>query len=346
MTKLVTSQSQLLNGSDLLDVLRRDGVVQHRNATLTPLAGGVSSEMFRVEDGTDVFIVKRALSKLRVDHEWFADVRRTGSERKFIEYVGRTLPGSVPALRPGPASREYVAMEYFGPEFVNWEELLLRGQAKIEEVNRAAHVLGCIHAYSAIDPTAPFLFNTTESFAQLRINRCLLATGRRHRDLWAAFDSESRRLSATRQCLVHGDFSPKNILVSRSRLVLFDCEAAWFGDPAFDIAFFFSHLLLKALYHGPRILGLERMIPAFWNRYSTEIEDLVEARELKVRVTRLLMMLLLAGIDGKSRIDYLTNAQQKDWVRRFTRARIMEKSYVLEDILSDWFRELEDGKTH
>ena len=43
--------------------------------------------------------------------------------------------------------------------------------------------------------------------------------------------------------LVHGDYSPKNVLLHEDRLVLLDYEVIHFGDPAFDIGFSLAHLL-------------------------------------------------------------------------------------------------------
>ena len=113
--------------ADFLELLRRDGVVQSPNATLTPLTGGISSEIYRVDDGNDVFVVKRALAKLKVRDDWFADVGRNRYERAFIEYVGAFLPGAVPALRHGSDEHGYFTMEYLAPEFANWKQLLLAG---------------------------------------------------------------------------------------------------------------------------------------------------------------------------------------------------------------------------
>ena len=47
---------------------------------------------------------------------------------------------------------------------------------------------------------------------------------------------------------MHGDYSPKNILLYRDRLVLLDHEVIHFGDPAFDVGFSLTHLLSKALH--------------------------------------------------------------------------------------------------
>ena len=48
---------------EFLEVLRRNGHVCDPQARLVPMAGGISSEIYLVEDGTRKFVVKRALAK-------------------------------------------------------------------------------------------------------------------------------------------------------------------------------------------------------------------------------------------------------------------------------------------
>jgi aminoglycoside phosphotransferase (APT) family kinase protein len=325
--------------SDFVRTLRRDGLLRHPGATLTPLADGVSSEIFRVDDGGDSFVVKRALPKLRVKDDWLADVGRNRYEQLYIQYVARLLPSAVPALRPGPLDRGYFAMEFLGAQFTSWKQMLLRGQVRVEDAVAAASMLGAIHAHSASDSEAARQFDTTANFIQLRIDPYLLTTGRRHPGLRALFDAEAERLASTRQCLLHGDFSPKNLMISPSRMVLLDCEVAWYGDPAFDLAFLLTHLLLKGLYHAPRQLGFEPMCQAFWRRYVEVAGHAIDAQALEPRVARLLLMLLLARIDGKSPIEYLSK-QQGDWVRQFARSGILAGCSKLSGIVPQWFSNL------
>ncbi len=326
--------------SDFFATLRRDGVLRHPDATLTPLTDGVSSEIFRVNDGGEVFVAKRALPRLRVKDEWIADVSRNRYEQMYIQYVARLLPAAVPSLRPGPVDRGYFAMEFLGPEFSSWKRMMLQGKAHFQDAQRAAALLGTIHAHSASDSEAARQFDTTTNFIQLRVDPYLLTTGKRHPDLQPLFVAEAERLAATRQCLVHGDFSPKNLMVSPSRMVLLDCEVAWYGDPAFDLAFLFTHLLLKGLYHAPRQIGLEQMCHAFWQSYVDVAGHAIDTRELEPRVARLLLMLLLARMDGKSPIEYVTDPKQADWVRQFTRAGILAAHRTVNDVVQQWFANL------
>lgn len=341
----IDSQAGYAAASDFLETLRHDGVLRHPDATLTPLTDGVSSEIYRVNDGGDRFVVKRALARLRVREEWLADVSRNRYEQLYIEYVARIAPRAVPALRPVPAGRGYFAMELLGSEFSSWKNLLMAGQVRIEDALAAAELLGTIHARSAGDSEAARRFDTTANFIQLRVDPYLLTTGRRHPDLQPRFDAEAERLAATRVCLVHGDFSPKNLMISPARMVLLDCEVAWYGDPAFDLAFLLTHFLLKGLYHAPRERGFAQMAAVFWRRYMEVAGGAMDMVALEPRVARLLLMILLARMDGKSPIEYLRQPRQSEWVRAFTRPRIAASVSSLGEIFTAWFASLNLSET-
>ena len=326
---------------DFVAVLRRDGVVRHADAMVTPLTDGVSSEIYRIDDGADRFVVKRALPKLKVRDEWKADVGRNRYEQLYIEYVARFLPQAMPSLRPGTMDRGFFAMEFLGEEFKSWKHLLLSGKARVEDASAAASILGVIHARSAGDREAERLFDTTANFMQLRIDPYLITTGNRHPELRHAFHAEAQRLASTRQCLVHGDFSPKNIMISRTRMVLLDCEVAWYGDAAFDVAFVLTHLLLKGLHHAPGQCGLDKLALAFWEGYIEAAHEAIDIQALEPRVARLLLMLLLARIDGKSPVEYLQQPEKKDWVRAFATAGILTDCSSLLDVIHPWFSQLQ-----
>jgi aminoglycoside phosphotransferase (APT) family kinase protein len=325
-----------MNGGDtFLELLRRDGVVRTPGARLTPLSGGVSCEIYLVEDGAERFVVKRALAKLRVAADWYADVSRNRHEWEYIRYVAKFLPSAVPALRYCSATDNYFVMEHLDGSYANWKQLLLAGETKLEYATRAGTVLGQIHRHSAGDAEARRLFDTGANFYQLRLEPYLLATGAKHPALRGHFEAEAARLAGVAECLVHGDFSPKNLLVRPDRLVVLDCEVAWYGDPAFDLAFLLNHFFLKALFHAPREAGLKPMIEAFWAAYQTARP----APELDARVGRLLPLLLLARADGKSPVEYLDAARQ-EFIRAFVRAWLPEGEASLRGMAEAWFQRL------
>ncbi len=322
---------------DLLELLRADGVVRSANARLTPLAGGVSSEIYRVDDGQESFVVKRALPKLNVAAEWFADPRRNLHEQDFLRYVAAFLPGSVPRLRFASHEHCYFAMELLGGELVNLKAELLAGRIERWQAAMAGQTLGRIHRHSAGDPEAMERFDTTDDFWQLRLEPYLLAMAEAHPRLAATLRGEADRLAACRVALVHGDYSPKNLLVSGDRLVVIDCEVAWYGDPAFDLAFLLNHYCLKALYHasahGERLRDAVR---AAVEAYNEAWSNSPVAADISARASRLLPMLLLARVDGKSPVEYLSEAQRQQ-VRRFAERAILAPPLKLAEMLESWF---------
>jgi len=325
-----------MNDPDILDQLRRDGHINSADARATPLSGGVSSDIYLVEDGPAKWVVKRALEKLKVQEDWFADISRNRYEQEYMNYVGEILPEAVP--RVVFAGSGYFAMEYLGEGYANWKQMMLDGQYKPDIAAQAGHTLGVIHHESWGDASARERFDSTDNFHQLRSEPYLVFTGSRHPDLTDMFEAEVSRLESTRECLVHGDYSPKNMLVSGSRLVVLDCEVAWYGDPAFDMAFLLTHLHLKAV-HRPSaspVLGtmVQNTVASYFS--ARELNDR-EQLEMEQRTGRLLLMILLARIDGKSPVEYLTAPESKDWVRRFTKNALRDGINNLSDISTAWY---------
>jgi aminoglycoside phosphotransferase (APT) family kinase protein len=135
--------------------------------------------------------------------------------------------------------------------------------------------------------------------------------------------------------LVHGDFSPKNILQGASGPVILDAECAWFGDPAFDVAFVLNHLLLKGAW---RPQWRMRYVEAF---ASLERAYFAHARwepaeALAARIAALLPALMLARIDGKSPVEYLQSEVEKDEVRTFASALVAEPVERPAEVAQRW----------
>ncbi len=334
---MTAPQGDSTAAGELLQQLVRDGFAS-ATAVLHPMPGGVSSDVYLVEDRGGRFVVKRALPRLRVRQEWLADVSRNEYERRYLQYVGAFLPQAVPRLLG--AGEGYVAMEYLGPEFQNWKTLLMSSRGTVRHAASAGAVLGAIHARSRGDAAAARDFDSAENFRQLRVDPYLLATAQAHRSVAGLITAEAQRLLATREALVHGDFSPKNMLISDDRFVLLDCEVAWYGDPAFDVAFLTTHLLLKSACL-PEQRDFSAQIAAFLAAYSTSSgASEGDERSCDLRAARLAPMLLLARVDGKSPVEYLDRRQQDD-VRRFALATIAENAErTMAALCQKWFNAL------
>ena len=316
--------------------LYKDGVILDPQARLEPLTGGVSSEIYHVTDGARQFVVKRALAKLNVAAEWYADTSRNVMEQAYLGYVGRVLPLAVPKLIHASVEDDYFAMEFL-EGFTNWKADLLAGQFDVALAGEAGRILGKIHAASWNDPIVVTQFDAIENFDQLRIDPYLRATAKRHPTLAPQLLAEADRLRQSRQCLMHGDYSPKNMLHHEGRLVILDCEVACHGDAAFDLAFLLNHLLLKGMFHAPKETDLPKLFEAVMTSYANEVGGL-SAQTFK-SAARLLPMLLLARVDGKSPVEYLGATEQQN-VRQFAIVHVQTPPEDLSTLASQWYTHL------
>ena len=282
---------------NLLRSLNDAGLITGQ-ARVTSLTGGVSSDIMLVESSSGKIVVKAALEKLRVKDDWFADLSRNRVEQDFFDYAAPVIAAHVPRILG--RGDGWFAMEYLG-EMPNWKTKLLAGELDLETARLAGDVLGRLHAASWLDEAAQTRFATLPNFHALRIEPYLLTTASRVPEVADILRAEATRLSETKLAIVHGDYSPKNLLVGPQRLIVLDAECAWFGDPAFDTAFMLTHLHLKALLHRDAI----QLVPAFWSAYTHAC-----GHDLEQRTVKLLLCLLLARVHGKSPVEYLDESQQ------------------------------------
>lgn len=311
-----------------------DGVLHHEDAALVPLTGGVSSEIYRVQDGSRTLVVKRALRQLRVKDPWFAPVSRNRHELEYLRVVGSLVPGAVPALLDSGPWRGYVVMEYLGDDVTSWKYLLLAGRCEAVHATKAGTILGTIHAQTWDVVGMSDRFGSTSMFHELRTSPYLLTTGERNPSLRDAIEAEACRIESTRRVLLHGDFSPKNIMVGPNRFAVLDCEVAWFGDPSFDVAFLLNHLLLKSLHRPDDRPALCALAEAVWRAYADAL-GAERAAEVERPLPMLLPMLVLARIDGKSPVEYLSEPHRA-LAKAFVMDYLKHPAGTLRDTLARW----------
>ena len=135
--------------------------------------------------------------------------------------------------------------------------------------------------------------------------------------------------------LVHGDYSPKNFIVSNSELFLLDFEVAHYGNPVFDLAFMLSHLLLKSVHLPTLRPQFSRAADSFWKGYASQMSAATgdwPLTSLERDTIRQLGCLLLARVDGKSPVEYITEPEVKDLVRGIARTLLLEEPRALSDV--------------
>ncbi len=308
----------------------------NQTITLTPLTGGVSSDIRRVQVGARTFCVKRALAQLKVAQVWTVDTSRNAAEVAYFRTVGAWLPGFVPQLLGEAAQAGLFAMAYLAPAtHPLWKAQLLRGESDSGLAWQVGARLSAVHRLSAQAVELRDRFGNDALFEALRLDPYLRTTARRHPALAGTLNALADRTRDTHLALVHGDVSPKNILAGPEGPVLLDAECAWFGDPAFDLAFCLNHLLLKGARSGQSRAHYAPACRALTHAYLAGV-DWEAPAALEGRAAALLPALLLARIDGKSPVEYLVSDHEHDAVRAFAVPRIVTAPTQLEPVIDDW----------
>ena len=213
----MNSQLEALDAVGVLDHLRERGFDLAPDSVVAPLPGGVSGEVFIVRSGADRWVVKQPLAQLRVATAWFAKPERAATEAAAMEVLGDLTPANVPQLLDFDDGRLVIVMTAAPPDWKQWKESLLA-----ETIGRSAMlqlavglggVLGAWHRDTWGVGAIAARFDDDEAFEQLRVDPFLRVTQRTHPDL-PSLAICIEELATVRQCLVHGDFSPKNVLWS------------------------------------------------------------------------------------------------------------------------------------
>jgi aminoglycoside phosphotransferase (APT) family kinase protein len=302
-----------------------------------PLTGGVSSDIWLVELPGGPVCIKRALTALKVSAEWLVPVERSRYEYAWLQTVSSILPDAVPPLLGQSDDASMFVTGYLAPdEAPLWKGRLMRGDVDERFAEAVGHALGRIHAATAGDEAVARRFRSDALFHALRIDPYLLATAKKYPDLAPTLRALAETTASHKRALVHGDVSPKNILMGRRGPVFLDAECAWYGDPAFDLAFCLNHLLLKCIAIPDAIARLRHAFDALTTAYLALV-DWEPRADLERRCAALLPGLFLARIDGKSPVEYITEETDRDVVRRFARPLLTQPVARLAPIAEGWF---------
>jgi tRNA A-37 threonylcarbamoyl transferase component Bud32 len=302
-----------LTVNSVVDYLRARRVIDTTGPlTVDVLDGGVSSDVLSVcGPGIDV-VVKQALPRLRVERDWRADPRRILTEADALRVGGRLAPGDVPAVVDVDDEAMTLTITRADRALRNWKSDLLAGRSDRRTAARLARTLATWHNGTAADPQLCARY-PNETFVALRIDPFHLAVRERHPDVAPRIGALAAELLDTRMCLVHGDFSPKNVLADGDRVCVLDWEVAHYGDPVFDLAFLVCHLLLKAVHRPTAAPGYRLLAGEFLDTYGSLVHP--SLRRPDTALAGQVATLLLARVDGKSPAAYLTGPERAD-VRR------------------------------
>lgn len=297
-----SSGQQLLDATTVGDYLVRRGVLRAAPDRAVELAGGVSNVVLLAEAGGTRVVVKQALPKLRVADDWYADPGRALNEAKALRLLGELTPGAVPDVLDEDAERFALTIEAAPPDWATWKQRLMAGEIHPETAAWLGDLLTRWHTGSA-NLELPESLNSTTPFHQLRIAPYLDTSATRRPALAPEIERHRADLLERRTCLVLGDFSPKNVLVGAERTGwVIDHEVAHRGDPAFDVGFLLTHLLLKSVHLPAHADQLRECVRAFLDAYGPEGPGAADAAHLWGVVG----CLLLARVVGSSPAEYLS----------------------------------------
>jgi aminoglycoside phosphotransferase (APT) family kinase protein len=302
------------------------------------LTGGVSSDIWLVERRDQRLCIKRALPALRVAADWQAPVERSTYEYAWMARVHAILPHAVPRLLGRSADGAMFAMAFLDPrDYPVWKDVMLGGKIDPPFAGQVGAALATIHSATAKDASIAPEFASDRIFHAIRLEPYLLATAQRHPDIGPQLRARAVRTASTKRALVHGDISPKNILIGSSGPVFLDAECAWHGDPAFDVAFCLNHLMLKCIPLPEYSDMLLQAFAEFSSHYLGRV-DWERVEDMEERCATLLPALTLARIDGKSPVEYIVADRDKRRVRDIARALIIEPRARLAEVADAWHR--------
>ncbi|MBQ6427068.1 MAG: phosphotransferase [Clostridia bacterium] len=299
--------------------------------TITYCKGGVSGTVVYVDRvGKTPMIIKQALAQLKTKETWLCDPNRMGIEYDSNRIYHELMPENAPEVYFYDEENYIYGREAVPDDCQMWKADLMSGLLDFQVAEKSIRTLVTVHNRCAGDEAVRERFGDKEVFYNLRINPYIEFTVNKYPE----WNEDARKVISLLMdsgiSLVHGDYSPKNIMVTKGRgISVLDYEVAHYGHPAFDLAFFSNHFILKSI-RFPEIRDaylsmLEYMVGIYMREMT-----FMDRSEMENATLSVLRFLLIARIDGKSPVEYLVGDDEKQ-----QKARNIVKIMFAENI-SDW----------
>ncbi len=310
--------------------------------SITYCAGGVSGTVAFVTAGEKPMIIKQALAQLKVKETWLCDPNRMNIEQLSNQIYHKYVPSSVPEVYFYDEENYVYGREAAPENCTMWKSDLLSGLLDFQIAKQVIEALAIVHNKCSRDVEVAKAFDAKEVFYNLRISPYIEFTVGKYPELAEYAKPITKELMESKLTLVHGDFSPKNILVLDRKIFILDFEVAHYGHPSFDIAFFANHFLLKAIKHKQFSKAYLNMLGYMLKMYF-EMIDFMDVKALEVSFIKLLALMQLARIDGKSPAEYITEESDKQLVREIAFTIIKERPTQYQQVLK-YVETLIEGK--
>jgi 5-methylthioribose kinase len=304
----IESSDQLL---DYLRGTRRIGLQE--KPVMRQLKGGVSNKtVWLLREEGSAWVVKQALPKLRVKADWFSDPSRIRIEANALRFLPSIVPpGTITPLVFEDPEQYILAMEAVPEPNENWKQRLLSGKIDLPLIQEFGKLLGLIHRQSSVRcDELRAQFSDRTFFRTLRVEPYYEYSATAMPAAKSFLTALVTNTLNRQETFVHGDFSPKNILIYRHKPVLLDHEVAHFGDPAFDLGFSITHLLSKAHHLPSNRLVLVDAALRYWDTYFELVCESPWSTGLEQRAVKHTSACLLARAVGRSPLEYLNEFER------------------------------------
>ncbi|MBV8174201.1 MAG: phosphotransferase [Verrucomicrobia bacterium] len=333
------------DADQLVGYLRNTGRIDSQEELIVrKLSGGVSNKtVWLKRSNGQAWVIKQSLPKLRVRSDWFSDPARINIEANGLRFLPRVAPrGSITPLVFQDPSQHLLAMEAVPEPHQNWKQRLLCAKIESELFSLFAELLGSIHRESfRLRHELWPIFAEKKFFQTLRLEPYYEYSAAIAPEAGAFLKELIAWTLSQSETLVHGDFSPKNILVHDGRLILLDHEVLHFGDPAFDIGFSLTHILSKALHVREQRPALIEAARSYWKRYLDEAREMPWVEHLDVRAAKHTLACVLARVCGRSPLEYLSN-QERLTQRQIVIEMIKENLTTVDGVITGFADRISD----
>ena len=324
--------------NEIEKILIEKNFITSKNYNIEKLSGGVSSDIWKITNENHIFCLKKAKKKLDVKEDWFVPIERNIYEYNWYNEVNKLVPNIAPKVIYSDSKKFFFIMEYFDEKkFPLWKKELFKSNVNINFSQSVAQNLSFIHLNTFNNSELKSKFDTIKLFEDLRIDPYIRFTATIHDDIKNKLLDIANNLNNKKITLVHGDISPKNILINNDKPIFLDAECAWYGDPAFDFAFCINHLILKSI-KLPKVKDLlSKSFRILSDTYLMNVKW-EDPKLFEKRTILILSALMLARIDGKSPVEYINSNYEKQFVRSFAKSIIQNPINSLIDFSNKWFQ--------
>ena len=311
-----------------LDTINQEKIIQYKKLT-----GGVSSEVYHVKTIKNNYCIKRSLKRLLVKKKWIVNTNRIKFEYLWLKHCQNILKRNIPNTYEFNNKKKYIVMEYLKTsQYKTLKQLYFNKIININTIRSISKHLYKIHSNSSNYKTKKTFEGNYKNFYDLRLDPYFNEVGRVYPKYKGYIKKINESYIKHSNTLVHGDFSPKNILVGKNKIIYLDAECCNFGDPVFDLVFFTNHLLIKSIFFKDKSQEFIKLYISFYKEYLSNLST-KNFNSYIDRIIKMTPIMLLSRVDGKSPVEYINKVKIKNIIRKKSFLLLDSKISSLNDII-------------